>query len=877
MTTYHFENETSLNISEEQNKFIKSTSNFTILDACAGSGKTRSLLVKVKQLIDQNIKPSDLIICTYTKAMAYVIKNKIKYHFDINLMEGQIGTFHSICYKLIKPLIFDQIGLIESIPTTDYNCEIASPEEILVYTYEHLLNNNINLNSKYIIIDEYQDCSSMQQKILNHLLKKGELKGLYLIGDRNQSIYSFNNSETIEQWTKQLININIPLNSIQAQLREKDKTINKLISSKSKDFEQSRKLMLSWKKLGIIVDLDTTSDLELEKNNIKQNDLTTNYTKFSTFNLTTNYRSTIEIVNLANCFKPIEDKMTSVYTFSKYTPKLFIFNNLTDEINYLCNVISEFEKKNRFKKLGSLCIISRYNKTLEIIEDRLIGQFNINCNYIKYNNKIVYNCVNLCTIHSAKGLEFDNVYFVNSSYEVLSNNSDKEIKIDEEESRLFYVAITRAKKQLILSSNKGINQLIINKVFDNKIDINKLIDTDKINNKLIEIHDNRTILDKKQKNNIISSDNKTFSWLGVTDLVKLLSGDHIINIKKILTPIINFKPIVKKVHNGLFDDTPNCEKNKTKKIPAIFNDIKIISNTQNVFGLFIDALIMRHIQYLKVNQSNQFDQTNQNINRIEYQDLNKLVLLYYLNNKTDITQLDIRQIDLLKNLYNMTDAIFKSNILLDKLDKSSYSVSNKISSNFEKKLRSSYLKFTDPKLKTIDILYDIFIISLTNPILNERMSYQYLPQYISESDINDTNTVQTKKWYEEVLTYVETLYIRSSGSIEVQTELSNHYLKIIGFADIIIPSNNCIIDVKTSIYQYPKLEYLLQIIIYGLLHNITITNYHIYNPIYGIVYEWTFKDDRTNKIYLSNVKQKLIDYISSILPELKNKRSYLIK
>jgi len=225
----------------------------------------------------------------------------------------------------------------------------------------------------------------------------------------------------------------------------------------------------------------------------------------------------------------------------------------------------------------------------------------------------------------------------------------------------------------------------------------------------------------------------------------------------------------------------------------------------------------------------------------------------------------------------MTDMIFKSNILLDKLYKNNYNVSNKISSNFEKKLRSSYLKFTDHKLKTIDILYDIFIISLTNPILNERMAYQYLPQYISESDINDTTTIQTKKWYENVLTYVETLYTESNDSIEVQTELSNHYLKIIGFADIIIPSNNCIIDVKTSIYQYPKLEYLLQIIIYGLLHNITITNYHIYNPIYGIVYEWTFKDDRTNKIYLTDIKQKLIDYISSILPELKNKRSYLIK
>ena len=72
------------------------------------------------------------------------------------------------------------------------------------------------------------------------------------------------------------------------------------------------------------------------------------------------------------------------------------------------------------------------------------------------------------------------------------------------------------------------------------------------------------------------------------------------------------------------------------------------------------------------------------------------------------------------------------------------------------------------------------------------------------------------------------------------------------------------------------MEYLLQIIIYGLLYGGHIDHYQIYNPIYGIVYEWVCKDDKLNKIYISDVKQKLIDYISSIIPELK-KRSYYDK
>ena len=52
-------------------------------------------------------------------------------------------------------------------------------------------------------------------------------------------------------------------------------------------------------------------------------------------------------------------------------------------------------------------------------------------------------------------------------------------------------------------------------------------------------------------------------------------------------------------------------------------------------------------------------------------------------------------------------------------------------------------------------------------------------------------------------------------------------MKIIGYSDIIIEQDQTIIDVKTSSYEYPKLEYLLQIIIYGLLNESPINRYQI--------------------------------------------------
>lgn len=67
-------------------------------------------------------------------------------------------------------------------------------------------------------------------------------------------------------------------------------------------------------------------------------------------------------------------------------------------------------------------------------------------------------CVKLMTIHTAKGLEFDNVFLVGLTEGVFpSARSLEERRNDalEEERRLCFVAITRAKKELYLTESEG--------------------------------------------------------------------------------------------------------------------------------------------------------------------------------------------------------------------------------------------------------------------------------------------------------------------------------------------------------------------------------------------------------------------------------------
>ncbi|TNK81680.1 ATP-dependent DNA helicase PcrA [Mycoplasmopsis pullorum] len=69
------------------------------------------------------------------------------------------------------------------------------------------------------------------------------------------------------------------------------------------------------------------------------------------------------------------------------------------------------------------------------------------------------NYVSLMTVHSAKGLEFDNVFVVGMTEQIFPSykglNRDNSKDWMEEERRLAYVAITRAKKKLFITDSRG--------------------------------------------------------------------------------------------------------------------------------------------------------------------------------------------------------------------------------------------------------------------------------------------------------------------------------------------------------------------------------------------------------------------------------------
>jgi DNA helicase-2/ATP-dependent DNA helicase PcrA len=99
-------------------------------------------------------------------------------------------------------------------------------------------------------------------------------------------------------------------------------------------------------------------------------------------------------------------------------------------------------------------------------ETKDLNEFIRRLKYLEYlcnESKKIRNGITLSTIHSAKGLEFQNVYIVDLIDGDFPNTSSIDeftkgnIQFLEEERRLFYVGMTRAKKHLSLITINNIN------------------------------------------------------------------------------------------------------------------------------------------------------------------------------------------------------------------------------------------------------------------------------------------------------------------------------------------------------------------------------------------------------------------------------------
>lgn len=137
-----------------------------------------------------------------------------------------------------------------------------------------------------------------------------------------------------------------------------------------------------------------------------------------------------------------------------YQKNLKAMESVAEKISYCYNLTNQYTKKKTITDNGTIKRLIGLIESLLITEEVSMNAsiFEIlNLIKVSYDEKEEDNKVGLLTIHSVKGLEFRKVYIVGleaGNFPSFHAVSEQQL---EEERRLMYVAMTRAKEKLILN------------------------------------------------------------------------------------------------------------------------------------------------------------------------------------------------------------------------------------------------------------------------------------------------------------------------------------------------------------------------------------------------------------------------------------------
>lgn len=438
-------------MNEKQLEAIKSLEN-TLVVAGAGSGKTFTIVNKIKYLLDNNIcKENELLIISFTNESVNDLKRKIDYNLDIM-------TFHKLAITLIN----------------NPNMKISNE-----YYLKFIINEYFNSYGKY---------NKKQNKLIKRILQEMDIDNL------KKLIFTF-----INLYKSNYNDINYLLN-----LYQKSHFINKIYFKIILEIYHIYNQELESSNL-----YDFNDMIKIATNNINNNQIKTNYkyiiidefqdTSLNRFKLI----SAIMKQNNAKIFV-VGDDYQSIYRFSGCNLDIFLnFNKLVNNLhiinldyNYrnpkeIIDVANSFimQNKNQIKK-ETICLkninkpikICFYKnkktaieKILKYIDSKylILGRNNKDKDLFNVKDKL------FLTIHKSKGLEEDNIILIN-----LTNNNNslpskiknhkiinKIIKTDyypyEEERRLFYVALTRTRNNIYLLVPKSNYSIFIKELMKN--------------------------------------------------------------------------------------------------------------------------------------------------------------------------------------------------------------------------------------------------------------------------------------------------------------------------------------------------------------------------------------------------------------------------
>lgn len=495
MNDIFFNNINGYSLDINQRKIIINNTNNILVVAGAGSGKTLTIIGKIKYLIEKElIDPKEILCISFTNETVNNLKNKLNYNIDV-------FTFHKLSLEILKDHhVYYQIAesdLLEYIVNEYFESLIYSNNmekyfleyfKYYIKDNKYLTINNIKHDYNYL----FQSYKKLIIKFINLIKSNGhDRHNFKRYITRNK--YIFNRKKRLKNKCFLIIMFDIYRIYLEEMNSDYRIDFDMMISLSSKIIEKYG--MKRYYKYIIIDEFQDTSMIRYNLIKKIQDECNSNIFcvgddfqsiyKFSgcTMDLFVNfkkyfkdskilyinktYRNSIELIKIAYHFiiknhyqlskKLISDKKL------KNPIKIVYWTRSNYEMVFI-KLLDHLYKENKKEVL----VLGRCNHDIKNVYKSKID-----------NNALIYKDMNIkfLTVHTSKGLEAENVIVLNMSDELLGFPNkieddevlylffkNKEKYLYAEERRLFYVALTRTKNNVYLMTKLNHESVFVKEI-----------------------------------------------------------------------------------------------------------------------------------------------------------------------------------------------------------------------------------------------------------------------------------------------------------------------------------------------------------------------------------------------------------------------------
>ncbi|RIE09644.1 RecQ family ATP-dependent DNA helicase [Candidatus Cryosericum hinesii] len=183
-------------LSPEQKAVLDSKQDAVMVLAGPGSGKTRLLVAKVVALItNEQVNPATILVLVYNHAARQEIRRRLRVLLGDTALSVAVHTFHSFALGEVC-----HINVMDILRGEHKDQRFADAITAAANILErHAETERIPLPYRYVLIDEYQDITADQYRMVSALVgrlrESGERQYIFAIGDDDQNIYAFNGAD----------------------------------------------------------------------------------------------------------------------------------------------------------------------------------------------------------------------------------------------------------------------------------------------------------------------------------------------------------------------------------------------------------------------------------------------------------------------------------------------------------------------------------------------------------------------------------------------------------------------------------------------------------------------------------------------------------